>query len=150
MKDLHRALPSKVSTLRHNMNEFLVKKMRRAGWKDISPSHGGIIYALLKHNVLTMKEIAVSVKRDPSTVTTLVNKLVKLGYADYEKNPDDLRSKQIRLTAKGKDLYKDFQMISLSLTDTLLEGLTEKEIDNFLKTLDKMNTNISEKTKDNY
>ena len=142
MKDIYRALPSKVSTLRHNMNVFLTGKMRKAGWQKISPSHGGIIFALLYNPVLSMKEIAMRVKRDPSTVTTLVNKLVNMGYAEFEKNPEDLRSKHVRLTDKGRDLYNEFQEISLNLTDTLLEGISDDEIDSFIKTMEKMNANI--------
>ncbi len=142
MKEQYRALPSKVSTLRHNMNEFLTKKMRSAGWQKISPSHGGIIYALLNNQVLNMKEIAEKVKRDPSTVTTLVNKLEQLGYAEFEKNPDDLRSKQVRLSDKGRDLCSVFQQISVSLTDTLLEGISDNEIEEFMRTMEKMNSNI--------
>lgn len=144
MKDEYRGIPSKISSLRHDMNEYLVYKMREAGWKDISPSHGGIIYALLTYEVLSMKEIAGKVKRDPSTVTTLVNKLVKLGFAEYAKNPNDLRSKQVSLTDKGKELYDDFYYISTGLTNTLLNGLSDNEIDSFMKVAVKMNKNILE------
>lgn len=144
MKDIYRGLPSKISSLRHDMNEYLVYKMREAGWREISPSHGGIIYALLAHEVLSMKQIAENVKRDPSTVTTLVNKLVKLGLAEYKKNPNDLRSKQVSLTAAGKELYEDFHDISIGLVETLLKGLSDDEIDSFIKTSKKMNKNIIE------
>jgi len=142
MKDEYRGIPSRISALRHSMNEFLVHSMRKVGWKEISPSHGGIIYALLTYQVLSMKEIAQKVKRDPSTVTTLVNKLVKLGYAEYEKNPNDLRSKQVRLTEKGRELYDDFYSISLDLTNVLLCNLEDDEIESFMRTIKKMNDNI--------
>ena len=145
MKDSYRAIPSKISSLRHDMNGYLVQKMRDAGWKEISPSHGGIIYALLTYEVLAMKEIAEKVKRDPSTVTTLVNKLVKLGYAEYTKHPYDLRSKQVRLTLKGKELYDDFHAISIGFIDTLLNGLTDEEIDIFISVTEKMNKNVERK-----
>lgn len=144
MKDSYRAIPSKISSLRHDINMYLVQKMREAGWKDISPSHGGIIYALLTYEVLSMKEIADKVKRDPSTVTTLINKLVKLGYAEYTRNPSDLRSKQVKLTKKGKELYNQFNTMSIDLTDTLLKDLSDDEIDSFMKVAKKMNKNIRE------
>lgn len=144
MKDSYRAIPSKISSLRHDINMYLVQKMREAGWKDISPSHGGIIYALLTHEVLSMKEIADNVKRDPSTVTTLINKLVKLGYAEYTRNPSDLRSKQVKLTKKGKELYDQFNSMSIDLTDALLKDLSDDEIDSFMKVAEKMNKNIRE------
>lgn len=142
MKDEYRGIPSRVSALRHSMNEFLIKRMRKAGWKEISPSHGGIIYVLLTYKILSMKEIAQKVKRDPSTVTTLVNKLVKLEYAEYTKNPNDLRSKQVSLTDKGKELYDEFYSISMDLTNDLLENIQDDEIDAFINTMEKMNKNI--------
>ena len=145
MRSVYRALPSKISLLRHNMNEFLTQKMRQVGWNEISPSHGGIIYVLLNHKVLNMKEIAEKVKRDPSTVTTLVNKLIKLGYAEYTRNPNDLRSKQVRLTDEGKSLYNDFYSISMELTDTLFQDVEDEEIDSFMKILERMNKSIVKK-----
>ncbi|MEX1376399.1 MAG: MarR family transcriptional regulator [Eubacteriales bacterium] len=147
MKDIYRSIPSRVSSLRHSMNEYLVQQMRKAGWNEISPSHGGIIYALLKNEVLSMKEIAQRVKRDPSTVTTLVNKLVKLGYAEYKRNPDDMRSKQVSLTAKGKELYNDFNQISMELTSALVEGLDDSDIDVFMNIMKKMESNVNNQTK---
>ncbi|MBN2880049.1 MAG: MarR family transcriptional regulator [Clostridia bacterium] len=142
MKEVYNSIPSKVSSLRHAMNLFLVDRMKKAGWKDISPSHGGIIYALLNNELLTMKEIAESVKRDPSTVTTLVNKLVKLGYAEYIKNPTDMRSKYVRLTEQGRSLNKSFSSISDMLINTIVDGIPDEEIDAIIITIEKMRRNV--------
>ena len=146
MKDEYRGIPSKVSALRHAMNEFLIYRMRKAGWSEISPSHGGIINALLRSDTLSMKEIADRVKRDPSTITTLVNKLVKLGYAEYKRNPEDMRSKQVSLTAKGRELYDEFESISLDLTNALLDGLNDEDMDRFMSVMEKMEENVKERT----
>jgi len=142
MKEVYNSIPSKISSLRHAMNLFLVDKMKKAGWKDISPSHGGIIYALLNNEVLTMKEIAESVKRDPSTVTTLVNKLVNLGYAEYIKNPTDMRSKYVKLTEQGRALHKSFSSISETLINTLVDGIPEDQIDTMIITIEQMRENV--------
>lgn len=142
MKDKYRGIPSRISHLRHGMNDYLIKEMRQRGWNEISPSHGGIIYALFANEVLSMKEIAQKVKRDPSTVTTLINKLVKLGYAKYTINPNDLRSKQVSLTDDGKELYDDFNAISTGLINTLLDDVSDDEAENFILTIEKLNKNI--------
>ncbi len=142
MKQEYRGLPSKVSSLRHDINEYLMHRMKKAGWKGISASHGGIMYSLFKNDMLSMKEIAKEVGRDPSTVTTLVNKLVKLGYAEFLKNPEDLRSKRVQLTKEGKGLYEEFNLISVGLTDIMLYGIKDEEIEQFSSVMKKMSDNL--------
>jgi DNA-binding MarR family transcriptional regulator len=70
----------------------------------LKPIHGDILLALFQHGDPTMKELADIVDRKKSTVTTLVEKLLSLGYAVKNQDMNDSRVFRISLTDKGREL----------------------------------------------
>jgi DNA-binding MarR family transcriptional regulator len=89
-----------------------------------------------------MGEIARLIDRDKSTVTTLVEKLVKLGYLDREKDPDDHRVTRVKLTKKGKALEADFENISKELLKCVYAGFSGKEKEMAVQMLARINRNF--------
>lgn len=131
-----------ISMVRQRVNKFLLKELEKIGLKDIAPSHGDIFAALFKHNELTMTEIAQEINRDRSTVTTLVNKLIKAGYLAVKDNPTDGRSSLISLTQKGKELEEEFNRISEKLYQIEYNGIKEEEKEIFINVLKKVYNNF--------
>lgn len=60
------------------------------------------LYALDKHGELAMGQAAHVLHCDASNVTGLVDRLVSQGLAERKESSQDRRTKNIRLTAKGK------------------------------------------------
>ena len=83
-----------LSKIRTQANKLIIKKMADYGVYELAPSHGDIIFTLLRIEKITMKDLAGSIKKDKSTVTVLVEKLVRLGYikkrTGYCRQPDHL------------------------------------------------------------
>jgi Transcriptional regulators len=131
-----------VGRIREKANEFILKELELVGFKDIAPSHGEILATLFRHNECTMTELANSIHRDRSTVTTLVNKLIKLGYVSSKKDPNDNRSTIIFLSEKGRELEPSFREISEKLYDIEYKGITEEEKETFQKILEKIYNNF--------
>lgn len=78
---------SLVSNLRESINRALVKEMNTQGIEGLVTSHGDILTKLFKHGELPKSQIAVSIQKDKSTVTTLINKLISLDYVQTRKKP---------------------------------------------------------------
>ncbi|PRX32504.1 MarR family transcriptional regulator [Orenia metallireducens] len=131
-----------INLIRQEANNFLLKELKKIGLENIAPSHGDIFFVLFKNNELTMTEIANKINRDRSTVTTLVRKLMKLGYLDEKENPEDRRSSIIFLTKKGQGLKDDFDRISKKLYQMEYQGIKEEEKELFLKLLNKIYSNF--------
>jgi DNA-binding MarR family transcriptional regulator len=131
-----------IGRIRERANEFILKELEQIGFNDIAPSHGDILVTLFKHGECTMTDIANSIHRDRSTVTTLVNKLIKLGYIASKKDVNDNRSTIIFLTKKGKDLEPSFKEISQKLYDMEYKGVSEDEKEIFKKILKKIYNNF--------
>lgn len=74
-----------------------------------------------------MGEMATRIRRDKSTVTTLVDKLVTLGYAEKQTSASDGRVTNVRLTEEGLGLKPLFDEISDELLETVYKGFSPEE-----------------------
>jgi DNA-binding MarR family transcriptional regulator len=112
------------------------------GLEGIVTSHGDIIYALFNHERMTMAEIAAKIGRDKSTVTALVDKLVKLGYVGKERDSRDTRVVYVALSDKGRELRPVFEAISAKVLGTFYSGVSEEEKTELARVLDKIYHNF--------
>jgi DNA-binding MarR family transcriptional regulator len=72
-----------------------------------------------------MKELAKAVRRDKSTITALVGKLVSHGYVQKESNSADQRSILVRQTPGEKRCNPLSQEISDQLLERIWQGIKE-------------------------
>lgn len=133
---------SLVSNLREAINRALVEEMNKQGIEGLVPSHGDILTRLFQHGEMPKSQIAMTIQKDKSTVTTLINKLKKLDYVKTRKNPEDSRSILVSLTDKGKALKPSFMLISERVFGALFKEIEEEERQAFRKTLKKMLENM--------
>lgn len=133
---------SLIATARAGANNYLKRELKKHGLQGLVPTHGNIIFALLSNEQMTMKDLATVIRRDKSTVTTLVAKLENLGYVERLTCPDDNRISFVRLTVKGRELREPFEAISDGLIETGLRGLSSLEKEQLSKTLLKIIENF--------
>ncbi|AGK99412.1 transcriptional regulator [Clostridium pasteurianum BC1] len=131
-----------IGRIHEKANEFILKELEKVGLKDIAPSHGDILATLFQHDECTMTYLADNIHRDRSTVTALVNKLIKLGYISSRKGPKDNRSTMVFLTEKGRELETGFKEISLKLYAVEYKGISEAEKEIFKSILNKIHGNF--------
>ncbi len=133
-----RSAISLISKIRAKANRRIEQEMSARGIEGIATSHGDILYALFHTPKLTMAEIAQKIGRDKSTVTALVDKLVKLGYVTKERSPEDSRVIHVTLTSKGTELMPVFEEISQEIIKIFYQNITEAEKEQLVKTLEKV------------
>lgn len=109
-------------------NRFLVREMRAAGLGDLVTSHGDILRQLFDTDGLSMRDLAVRVDRDPSTVTALVKRLVTEGYVTTARSARDRRAVVVSLTAQGCALKDRFRAISDRLHAVQTAGLSAEDL----------------------
>lgn len=125
-------------------NRFLTAQMSTRGLKGLVPSHGDILIALFAGRPLTMQELAAKINRDPSTVTALVKRLIREGYARTERRAADRRVVEVSLTEKGAALRYDFDDISRSLLETQMQGVDEEDFQTACRVLGRIKQNFTE------
>jgi len=120
---------SQMGTIKEGAHKCIVDELKARGVEGIVPSHGAILHELFKSGSLPMSEIAQRIKRKQPTVTVLVDKLVKLGYAAKERDSEDSRVMNITITGKGRDFKPLVDEVSLEMIKRFGTGLSEGELD---------------------
>lgn len=133
---------SLISKIRENVNRLIEAEMSKNGLNGIVTSHGDILYALFKKPKMTMAEIANKIGKDKSTVTALIDKLVKLGYVVKERDTEDTRVVYVSLTNMGNELEPIFEGISANVIGTFYLGVSENEKEELIKILSKIYNNF--------
>lgn len=85
-----------------------------------------VLSALWEEDGQTIGAIAERLALEPSTITPLVKRLELAGFVTRQRNPDDERQVQVRLTSKGAEM----QVETTCLTETLLRrsGMTVDQL----------------------
>lgn len=133
---------SLISKIREKINRLIITEMEQNGIEGIVTSHGDIINALYNKPRMTMAEIAEKIGKDKSTVTALIDKLVKLEYVTKIRDTEDTRVVYVELTGKGNELKPIFEAISEKLLSAFYLNVSENEKEDLLRILNKIFSNL--------
>jgi MarR family transcriptional regulator, organic hydroperoxide resistance regulator len=131
-----------ISTVRDKANRYITHELRKRGIDDIGTPYGAIFVNLFRGGELTMGDIARGIRRDKSTVTVLVRKLLDLGYIETSTSPQDARATVVRLTEKGKSLEPVFLEITNGIQKKIYKGFTDTEKEVLATLLERVRDNF--------
>ena len=135
---------SKISKIRNEVSDYIELELKKRGIEGLMVSHGNILDILYENNgKLTMKEIGEGIDRSKSTVTQLVDRLLKAGYVTKESHLEDKRYSYIVLTEKGLSIKKDFKEIANNVIKEFFKNFTNDEIEILLSLLDRVIHNFT-------
>lgn len=101
-----------------------------------------IMGLLSRNDGINQQEIGNKVSKDKSSITYLINSLVKREFVQRIENKNDRRNKQIYLTDKGKQIVQTVYPLALELYEKAAGDFNENEIKNALLLVKKMTTNL--------
>ncbi|UPK71167.1 MarR family winged helix-turn-helix transcriptional regulator [Chitinophaga filiformis] len=110
--------------------------------KDITVDQWLLIENLYKHKKITHNELARVTSKDITTVSRIIELLVKKELVVREGSPQDRRKVFLQLTAKGSEKYKDVRPLVLEMRKTGWAGLTENDYTELTRILDVIYNNI--------
>ncbi len=93
----------------------------------------------------TLVIISNTVGISQATVTTVADRLIKKGLISKISSPDDKRAKLISLTAKGQECYNSNRQRQLELLTELTDTLGEKDSQELIRLIDKINNHFNKK-----
>lgn len=91
---------------------------------------------------ITITQLAEQLKKTPSACSQIVRKLVDKGLVIQERNPQNKRLYNLRLTEDGETVYREhiaFNEYCQSITFDMLAGFTEEELEIYLKIQNQIN-----------
>lgn len=87
---------------------------------------------------ITQLEVATRSRLDKVTVSRATIALSARGLVARKQHPSDGRSQLLTLTPAGRDLYSKIAPEALALEQQIFAGIAAKEMQSFIKTLDKI------------
>ena len=136
-------LIGQINKLTYRMiNEMLKKR----GVDAFNGAQGTILYALWNNDGLTIKQISKITGLAKSSLTSTLNRMQKKGLIKISENPEDGRSKIIKLTDKTRKLENDFNMVSDRMIENYYRDFSNKEVMEFERQLERVLKNL-EKSK---
>ncbi len=132
-----------LAQIREKANAFIIRELEVRNIKGILPAHGTILSIMLNTSEpMTISTLVQKVERAKSTVTVMVNKLVKEDYLKKVNCDRDSRCIYIHATPKLLAIKKDFNQIAGDLISKTYGDMTDAEIKTVLNLLIKINQNM--------
>lgn len=102
---------------------------------NITPEQWNVLKHLQEQDGLAQKDLSYMADKDKTTITRIIESLVKRGAVTKEVNPVDRRSYRIFLTEVGKDLIRQVQPIPDHVNRKVSRGLSDEQIIQLKETL---------------
>ncbi|MBP2026213.1 DNA-binding MarR family transcriptional regulator [Acetoanaerobium pronyense] len=115
------------------------------GITDLSMNEMHTIEAIGYEDIKSMTETAEILRITVGTLTTSVNRLVKKGYVERLRDDTDRRIVLIKLTEKGKEVFKIHEQFHIEMVEKLLEDLNLEEDTALIGSLEKLKHFFDEK-----
>ena len=92
----------------------------------------------------TLLELSKTLKRDKGQVTRLIDDLCALSMVERIPNPNDGRSKVLRLTKGGLQFFENIENIEAQFSKQLTKGISKEQLDVFFQVSDHLSKNLRE------
>ena len=123
-----------VFTAQQKLRNYLKNELAKEGIRITTPQ-GGILALLKQNNGRTMTELSQLLSIDNSTITGLIDRLEKAGFAKRNSNPDDRRVSQIFITPQGVDEVNRSFSVFKRVNEEVKSGFSSEEVEAFKKVL---------------
>lgn len=136
-----------------NRLSFLTRKTLSQGFEEeglfVSAEEWAILLILWSKGEQTPTALADVTFRDRTTITRLIDQMVKKQFVVREHDEKDRRRVFIKASDKGEALKDELVPIAKSMIATATSGISPKDIETTVKTLNQMTNNLlSKETED--
>ena len=98
---------------------------------EISSAQGRIMFALWQKESVSINELAKKTQLKKSTLTSMLDRLERMGYIQRQRSEKDRRKILIHRTSKDKTLESEYVKLSQEHTKIFFHGFSEDQIDRF-------------------
>jgi DNA-binding MarR family transcriptional regulator len=134
---------------------FLMAKIRQVGERifvrmskqhgiEINPAQGRIMFALWQKDGISINELAKKTQLKKSTLTSMLDRLAKLGYIKRRHSKEDRRIILIKRTEKDRIMEKKYVEVSEEMTRLFYKQFSKSQINRFENDLERILDNLTE------
>ena len=122
----------------------IAERMLREYDIEITSAQGRIMFALWQQNGVSINELAKKTQLGKSTLTSMLDRLEKMGYVKRQRSKKDRRKILIRRTEKDKSLESKYAEVSQEMTKLYYNGFSKSEISRFENALSRILKNLTD------
>ena len=117
---------------------------------EINSAQGRIMFVLWQNDGISINELAKKTHLKKSTLTSMLDRLQKMGYIKRQRSKKDRRKILINRTEKDRTMEKKYVEVSEEMTRLYYKGFSESQIVHFEKDLERILNNLIEYEKNAY
>lgn len=99
---------------------------------------------LVEHDGCSQREIGQFLHREPATVTTTIDNMVRAGLVERAMDKKDRRRVKLHVTAKGREKQAELRTTALHLEDCRMAGFSAEEKQLFLQFCERISFNLND------
>ena len=126
----------------HRLSGRIFARMLKEYDIEINPAQGRIMFVLWREDGIPIRELAQRTSLGKSTLTSMLDRLEAAGYITRVRSDTDRRIILVKRTAKDKAAQAAYERVSKAMSDLYYRGLTEGEIDEFERVLERILDNL--------
>lgn len=115
---------------------------KRLNYFNVTRSQWIALYYIKNNYMITQKQLADKMSLKEPSVARLLDKMQALGWIHRINGEDDKRIKILSLTSIGQKIESDMLVVAEKFKNDVLSGISNRDLDNFKTTLNKMLNNI--------
>lgn len=111
------------------MKQHVNYLLKQSGMDDVSMGFIGVLLALYRADGQTISELGEAVSLEKSTMTGLIDRMVRAGLVNREADPADRRVLRVWLTDRGKQVQAGIGKVLGQAYQDLTQGVADKEVE---------------------
>ena len=139
-----------IRRLDHMLARNIQACVKSAGLDEVTLMHGWIIRFLYanRDRDIFQKDVEQHFSIGRSTVTNIIQLMEKKGFVARQSVEHDARLKKVVLTEKGIQSHETMEALIESLDMSLVEGITDGELEVFYSVIEKLKKNLTANGRD--
>lgn len=113
-------------------------ELRKSTFNDLT------INAITMYNHQTISQVAEKLHLTPGTMTSMADRLIRKGYVERIRDKDDRRIVRLRLTKRGRVLYRAHRAFHNMMVERFLKGMNDEEMKVVKKALQNLEDFVDE------
>lgn len=138
---LERALPFLIHACYQQLRSITYKEFASHGLA-LTPEQWVVLVRLWQKDGQSQSALSESTLRDRPTMSRIIDTMEKSGLVERTVDPDDARSRLVRLTRAGKALQPKLVPVAKGLVERLERDIPEKDLELTHRTLSRMLANL--------
>jgi len=111
------------------MKQHVNRLLKESNMSDVSMGFIGVLLALYRADGQTISELGEAVSLEKSTMTGLIDRMVRAALVNREADPADRRVLRVWLTERGRQVQTGIGKVLAQSYQDLTSGVAEKEVE---------------------